>query len=96
MQNTPWKKYVKLEDLRSEDLKTIVEEAGIDCAIRIIMALRGLTVYVPLKPFKKSMERYILAQYDGTGNSIKKLAIQCELTQRQVAHIINKKISNAH
>ena len=77
MQNTPWKNYVKSEDVQGEDLKTIVEEAGIECAIRIMMALRGLTIYIPKQPFRKSIERYILDKYDGTGNSLKKLAIQC-------------------
>ncbi len=94
MQNTPWKNYVKLEDIQNDDLKTIAEEAGLELSIRIIMALRGLTIYVPLKPFKKSVERYILAKYDGTKYSINKLASDCNMTQRQVSKIIKKGISS--
>ena len=94
MQNTPWKNYVKLEDIQNDDLKTIAEEAGLELSIRIIMALRGLTIYVPLKPFKKSVERYILAKYDGTKYSINKLASDCNMTQRQVSKIIKNGISS--
>ena len=94
MQNTPWKNYVKLEDIQNDDLKTIAEEAGLDISLKIIMALRGLTIYIPLKPFKKSIERYILAKYDGTKYSINKLAMECEMSQRQVTKIIKRKISS--
>ena len=94
MQNTPWKNYVKLEDIQSDDLKTIADEAGLECTIRIITALRGLTIYIPVKPFKKAVERYILSKYDGTKYSINKLAIECEMSQRQVSKIIKNGISS--
>lgn len=96
MQNTPWKNYIKLEDIKNDDLKIIAEEAGLECSVRIITALRGLTIYIPLKPFKKAIERYILAKYDGTKYSINKLALECDITQRQVLKIIKRKISNTH
>ena len=93
MQENPWQNYVELNDIQADDLRTIADEAGLKDSVRIITALRGLTLNIPRKPFKKAMERYIMAKYDGTRYSINKLAMECDMTQRQVAKIIRRSIS---
>jgi hypothetical protein len=90
---TPWKDYIK-EKSECDDIRTIIDEVGLEESLRIILALRGLTLTIPKYPFKEARKEYILNNYDGTRYCMNKLALDTELSQRQVAKILDIDISD--
>ena len=92
MEYQPWMDYIKIEDMPNDDLKFIAETAGLKSAVALIFCTPRLTVSIPKNSFKSVKEEYIRDKYDGTKYSINKLAVQCDMTQRQVYKIIEKSI----
>ena len=90
-----WKDDIKEEDIPKGDLRICSDILGFEKTVEIMLLLPGLTIQIPKKPFKEVKERYILKHYDGSRYCIDKLAIACDLSQRQVYNIIRKKILNA-
>ncbi len=87
-----WKNYIEMKDIPNDDLKIVAEIIGIKNTVDFILAAPGLLVSIPRKPFREAKERYILDVYDGTKYCLSKLAIECDLSQRQVYKIIKKKV----
>ena len=48
---TPWKDYIK-EKTECDDIRTIIDEVGLEESLRIILALRGLTLTIPKYGFR--------------------------------------------
>lgn len=92
MEYKPWMDYIKVDDMPNDDLKFVAETAGLKSAIALIFCTPGLTVSIPKNSFKNVKEQYILEHYDGTKYSVNKLAVDCDLTQRQVYKIINNRL----
>ena len=94
MDYKPWMDYIQPEDMPNDDLKFIAESAGIKSALALIFCTPGLTVTIPKNSFKEVKERYILNKYDGTKDSINRLAVDCGLSQRYIYKIIEKHVKN--
>lgn len=92
MEYKPWMEYITIEDMPNDDLKFLAENAGIKPVLALIFSSPGLTVSIPKTSFKEVKEKYILSKYDGRKYTINKLAVECDLCQRHVYKIINKKL----
>lgn len=93
MEYKKWMENITADDMPNDDLKTVVENAGIKSALALIFGSPGLTVSIPKDAFKKVKEQYILNNYDGTKYSINKLALDCGFTQRYVYKIIERSLN---
>lgn len=88
--NQPWRKYITIDDMPNDDLRTFAETVGIDKAIDTILELPVLAFSIPRKPFRRAREQYIMEQYDGRKYTLNKLALECDFTTKQVYAIINR------
>lgn len=79
-------------DMPNDDLRYIAENAGIDAALALIIYTPGLNVGIPKSADKILKDKFILNNYDGTKYSINELAVQCNVSQRYVYRLINKKL----
>ena len=89
MQFEPWMEKVSHKDMPNEDLRYIAEKAGIKHALMLIFLLAGLSIYIPKNSLKKLKETYVINEYDGSRFTINRLAIECNLSQRQIYRIIS-------
>lgn len=93
MEYKPWMNNITVEDMPNDDLKYVAQNAGIKSALALIFCVPGLTVNIPKNAFKTVKERYILNHYDGSKYSLNGLAVECDLSQRQVYKLIKKNIT---
>ena len=62
----PWMKYITKDDMPNDDLLTFSDYVGIEKTVDIVLALPGLTIPIPRKPFRIAKEKYIIDNFDGT------------------------------
>ena len=94
MDYKPWMDSITVEDLPNDDLKFVAVNAGMRCALTLILSVPGLTVCIPRNALKLVKERHILNEYDGTKFSLNKLAVECEVSQRHVYKILERHLSS--
>ncbi|MBF0481295.1 MAG: hypothetical protein HQK81_06265 [Desulfovibrionaceae bacterium] len=68
------------------DLGLIVQECGLEVAVKLVDKLGGTQLNIPRSGLKATVERYVRAQYNGT--NAKTLALKCGITERHVYHIV--------
>ena len=89
----PWIKYITIDDMPNDDLRTLAEKVGVEKTVETILELPGIAFTIPKKPFRAAKEQYIMDNYDGTKYCLNKLALACDLTQKQVYKIIKKNLA---
>lgn len=90
MEYKPWMDYVTVDDMPNDDMKFIAIFAGLKSALALLFSSPGISVSIPKISFKKAKERYVLKEYDGRKFTINRLAVECELSQRQIYLILEK------
>lgn len=86
----PWIKYITKDDMPNDDLLTFSDYVGIEETVDIVLALPGLTIPIPRKPFRIAKEKYIIDNFNGTKYSINQLALDCDLSTKQVYKILRR------
>ncbi|MBR3674292.1 MAG: hypothetical protein IKN65_08510 [Clostridia bacterium] len=89
----PWMKYITKDDMPNDDLLTFSDYVGIEETVDIVLALPGLIIPIPRKPFRIAKERYIIDNFNGTKYSINQLALDCDMSVKQVYKILRKHLS---
>ena len=85
-----WMDSLTIEDLPNDELKFVAINAGMRCALTLILCVPGLTVSIPRNALKIVKERHILNEYDGTKFTLNRLAVECEVSQRHVYKILER------
>ena len=80
----PWLSEFCIETLPTYELQLLAERCGLDVVKKILDEAAGLIIQVPTDPFKKAKLNYILNNYDGTPNSISRLAADCNKSKRYI------------
>ena len=79
---------ITIEDMPNDDLLFVAKNCGIDVAVKMMLHLQGLSISIPRNALRKVIARYICEHYDG--NNIKQLAVDCQVSIRQVYTILQK------
>lgn len=80
------------ENMPSEELKDIAYFCGVEVAKSLMLKCPGLDFRIPKNSLDDIKRSYILERYDGTLSSLRRLAIECDLSQRYVASIVKIEI----
>lgn len=78
---------VRPDDL-NEDMASLAELVGMESTLKIMESFSGVGLYVPKGGLKKTIERYILDNYDGT--NARKLALRTGMTERFVYSLLER------
>lgn len=84
MHSENWLKNLQIEDIPEGDIKLIAELCGLDTAVNLLENLPGITIFIPVTVIKKLKDTYISKTYDGTRYSIRRMALDLKVTERQI------------
>lgn len=79
---------ITIEDMPNEDLLFVAKKCGVDVAIKLMLHLQGLSINVPRNSLRKVRARYIREHYNG--KNIRQLAVDCQVSIRQVYGVLQK------
>jgi len=93
--NTPWTKYITMENLPNEDMKLMASSIGLDATVKLISEFPGMTFAVPKKGLLTAKIQYIKEFYDGSKTSRVRLAQECDLSENYILRLYkNKNLNN--
>lgn len=89
---------VKRDDLPNEELKMVADNCGMFVAISLCVNMKGISINVPKQPFRELVKSRIWEKYDGTTDSLNKIAREYKYSKRYLYKMLKdhpKKKSNA-
>lgn len=91
MKNKPWLSKISENEMPNEDLRLVASLCGVHIAVALMEQLAGININIPKRSFMLLKKKYILENYDGTALSVKKIALECDISQRYVYMVLNSK-----
>lgn len=82
-------KDMTIEDMPTEDLKSIADLCGVETALQILETFSGCNIYIPTKGYKLLIHKYVRQNYDGTTRCIKDFARRFSLSEKAIYNILN-------
>ena len=79
---------IGIEDMPNSDFKDIAEVLGIEAAVKLLYFFTGNNINVPVKGFHKIERKIIAQEYDGSNQSIKRLAAKLRTTERSIRNVL--------
>lgn len=73
-----------------EGMKLVADLCGLDVAVLLLQNLKGITISIPSNGFEQIEKKIILQEFDGTTDTLKKLALQLDLNEKTVRGILKK------
>lgn len=80
---------IAAEDMPNEVFNDIAETCGVKVAVELLYYFAGNTIIVPTKGFRRIEKKIIKKEYDGSNQSIKRLARKLRLTERNIRTILS-------
>lgn len=84
-----WLKSMTKDDMPTELFEEIAEHS-LEAAITLLQFFGGCNIYVPSDGFKNLKNKYIMKNFDGSAQSIRKLAIETGTTEQNVRNVLKK------
>ena len=85
-----WIKDLTPDDMPNNDLALVANLCGVDVAIKLIDKMGGIPIYVPNRPTLALKNKYILKKFDGKRETIKELALECEVSEVHIYNLLRK------
>lgn len=79
---------ITIEDIPEGAMRLVADLCGLDVAVSLMQNMKGLTISVPSNGFEKIEKKIILDEYDGTTETLKKLALNLDLNEKTVRGIL--------
>ncbi|MDD3236833.1 MAG: Mor transcription activator family protein [Candidatus Gastranaerophilales bacterium] len=76
------------DDMPNEVFQDIADMCGVEAALNLLTFFAGNTINVPLKGFSKIERKIILQEYDGSNQTIKRLARKLRMSERSVRTVL--------
>ena len=90
MNEKEWEKNLDIKDMPNDTFEDIAILCGIETALKLLKEMSGNNIYVPRNGFKLAKDRYIRKHYDGSTDSIRRLARECGVSERYIYTVINE------
>lgn len=84
-------KALTIDDMPNADMRLVAEFCGVDIAIKLLEELPGIGINVPTNGFKKVLEKYACEHNDGTGDTVKRIALIFNVSERHIYKLCAKK-----
>lgn len=78
---------VTIKDI-PEGMKLVADLCGLDVAVLLLQNLKGITISIPSNGFEQIEKKIILQNYDGSTETLKKLALTLDLNEKTVRGIL--------
>lgn len=79
---------ITINDIPEGAMRLVADLCGLDVAVSLMQNMKGLTISVPSNGFEKIEKKIILDEYDGTTETLKKLALNLDLNEKTVRGIL--------
>jgi len=84
-----WLKSMTKDDMPNEVFEDIAEHS-LDAALALLQYYAGCQIYVPGDGFKQVKNKYIMRNFDGSAQSIRRLAIETGTTEQNVRNVLKR------
>lgn len=81
---------ITVDDMPTEIFREIYDLCGVDVALSLLVNMCGNIIQVPAKGFTNIIKRIILADYDGSMASIRKISRRFAIPELQVRKILSE------
>ncbi len=89
-----WAKYITEENIEDDNIKGLIPIIGFENVKKIMFQYTGIPFLVSKTTFTKYKHKYIIDNYDGTKQSRRKIAIECDLTESYIYKLVKKYKNN--
>lgn len=83
-------KNITLDDFSSQNMRLLAEQCGIESTLNLMDKMDGIVVYIPSvqKGLMPLLLRYIKENYDGSRDSINRIARECSISCNLVTKLL--------
>ena len=79
---------ITINDIPEGSMRLVADLCGLEVAVLLMHNMKGLTISVPSNGFEKIEKKIILDEYDGSTETLKKLALNLDLNEKTVRGIL--------
>lgn len=87
-----WAKYITEDNLPTEDLQCLCSIIGLEATKKLMLNYAGCKFSIHAHCNQKYKKQYIIENYDGTHNSVNKIAKLCDTNTRNVYKVIKEHV----